>query len=195
MEKTLFNRSSLTQTFSTFALTALLGSALALTPALASGGKVVGGGATGGGGSVKSGGTADSTSTVVPLDSYGLIYNGLTPTGSATLGYAADGSAQSLSISVKNVNVPDGSVLPVRVIIGKLESIFTYYQTTQVVYHEVDGTISVKSKSASLNLSTLNGDVVPDFPGPAPAGTTEIQVLSPDGSTVLLDGLTGGFHV
>jgi len=72
----------------------------AVTPALAAG--KAGGGAVGGAGGVK-----DVGGTLVPLSSYGLIYNGKTPLGSATLGYAAD-----------------GSVLPVRVIVGHLETIF-----------------------------------------------------------------------
>ncbi len=47
---------------------------------------------------------------------------------------------------------------------------------------------------APLNLSTLNGDVVPAFLGPSVMGTTEISIMSPDGSVRLLDGVTGTFH-
>lgn len=173
---------------SSLALVAALGAAGAFAPALAAG--KPGGGGTGGGGGVK-----DVSGTLVPLSSYGLAYNGKVPLGAATLGYAADGvTPQSFGLSLSNIRVPDGSVLPVRVIVGHLETIFTYYQITHVVYTETDGSVSVSHGVAMLNLSTLNGDVVPTFLGPAVMGTTEISILSPDGSVRLLDGVTGAFH-
>jgi len=169
------------------ALVAAFGTAGALTPALASGGKA--------GGSVGAGGVKDVSGTLVPLSNYGLAYNGKLPLGSATLGYAADGTtAQGLSLSLSNIKVADGTVLPVRVIMGRLETIFTYYQISRVVYTEMDGSITVSHGTATLTLSTLNGDVVPNFPGPTAAGTTEISIMSPDGSVRLLDGISGSFH-
>ena len=142
----------------------------AVTPALAAG--KAGGGAVGGAGGVK-----DVGGTLVPLSSYGLVYNGKTPLGSATLGYAAD-----------------GSVLPVRVIVGHLETIFTYCQITPVVYTETDGSVTVSHGTATLNLNTLDGDIIPRFLGPAVMGTTEISVMTPDGSVRLLDDVSGSFH-
>ena len=142
----------------------------AVTPALAAGKAV--GGAVGGAGGVK-----DVGGTLVPLSSHGLVYNGKTPLGSATLGYAAD-----------------GSVLPVRVIVGHLETIFTYCQITPVVYTETDGSVTVSHGTATLNLNTLDGDIIPRFLGPAVMGTTEISVMTPDGSVRLLDDVSGSFH-
>ena len=160
----------------------------AVTPALAAG--KAGGGAVGGAGGVK-----DVGGTLVPLSSYGLVYNGKTPLGSATLGYAADGvTPQSFSVSLSDIRVADGSVLPVRVIVGHLETIFTYYQITHVVYTETDGSVTVSHGTATLNLNTLNGDIIPRFLGPAVMGTTEISIMTPDGSVRLLDGVSGSFH-
>ena len=159
--------------------------------AFASGGKAWGGGQAGGG---KGTGT-DASSTLMILSNGGASYNGKLPAGSVTLGYAADGSPQSISFSLSNVNVPNGTVLPVRVITGHLETIFTYYQITHVVYVEVDGSITISHGSASLSLSKLNGDVIPDFVSAAAAsGTTEIAIQSPNGAVRLLDGITGSFH-
>lgn len=174
------------------ALAAALGAG-AFTPALAVG--KAGGGAAGGGAVGGAGGVKDVGGTLVPLSSYGLVYNGKTPLGSATLGYAADGvTPQSFSLSLNDIRVADGSVLPVRVIVGHLETIFTYYQITHVVYTETDGSVTVSHGTATLNLSTLNGDIIPRFLGPAVMGTTEISILTPDGSVRLLDGVSGSFH-
>ena len=144
---------------------------------------------------MRAAGATDISGTLVPLTSYGLVYNGKAPLGSATLGYAADGvTPQSFGLSLSNIRVADGSVLPVRVIVGHLETISTYYQITHVVYTETDGSVTVSHGVATLNLSTLNGDVVPTFLGPAVMGTTEISIMSPDGAVRLLDGVSGSFH-
>lgn len=192
MNQSMPKGSLLNKSLSVLALAALMGTAGAFAPALAAG-KAAGGGA-GGGGSPASGGVKDVGGVLVPLVAQVLSYNGKTPQGSVNLGYAADGTAQSIAFDLTNIKVPDGSVLPVKVIMGRLESIFTYYQITQVVYTEVDGSITVSHGSASLTLSKLNGDVVPDFPAASAAGTTDIQILSPDGTVLLLEGVAGSFH-
>lgn len=186
------------------ALSALLGVG-SVAPTLASGGSSAGGVnaggvKAGGGGSAAGGGNAGGVkdpvgqSVVLTLNS-GVIYNGALPKGTATLGYAADGTAQSLAFNLSSLKVPDGSVLPIRVIVGRLQTIFTYYQITQVTYTEYDGSITVNHGSASLSLNKANGDIVPDFTPPTPAsGTTAIQIYSPDGTTLLLNALQGSFH-
>ena len=178
--------SSLKSSLLSVALVAALGAGSLVAPAFAAG--KAGGGGTGGGG------VKDVAGTLVSLSNAGQSYNGKLPQGTATLGYAADGSAQSMAFSLNSINVPDGSVLLVRVIMGRLETIFTYYQITHVVYTEVDGSITVSHGAATLTLSKLNGDAVPNFPGPSAAGTTEISILSPDGAFRLLDGVSGSFH-
>ena len=157
------------------------------TATLASGG-------SGGGGSAKSGGTTDGTGVVVTLTPQVASYNGATPKGTVNLGFAADGTAQSMSYNLSAIKVPDGTVLPVRVKMGKIETIFTYYALSSVVYTEVYGTITISHSSSNLTLNKLNGNVVPDFPNPNGLGTTEISIFSPDGSTMLLDGIVGTFH-
>ena len=160
------------------------------TATLASGGN--GGG--GGGGSSKSGGTTDGTVVVVTLVPQIASYNGAVPKGAVNLGFAADGSAQSMAFNLSSIKVADGTALPVHVIMGKIQTIFTYYALSSVVYTEADGTITINHSSATLTLSKLKGDVVPDFPNPNGLGTTEIRILTPDGTTTLLDGIVGTFH-
>src|SRR5579864_2453376 len=73
------------------------------------------GGSGGGGG----GGSATDTTTggqVIRLSNFNQNYNGTTPKGQVTLGYAADGSAQSITYSLSQINVPDGTVLPIQVV-------------------------------------------------------------------------------
>lgn len=152
-----------------------------------------------GGGSAPTGGTAKpkdpaSAGVLVPLVSPVLSYNGAVPKGSVTLVSAADGSAQSIAFNLSAINVPSGTVLPVQVIVGHLETIYTYYAFSQVVYTETDGTITINHGSATLLLDTRNGDIVPQFVAPNAFGTTEIRILSPDSSVLLLDGTVGSFH-
>lgn len=150
--------------------------------ALASGGSAAGGSAAG----VSHGGTDK-------LSSYGVSYNGIVPTGQVGLASTAAGVPQTMTYKLSNLNFPDGTVLPVRVIMGKKVVVTaSYYSTYGVVYTETDGTVTVYHRSVSLALDAINGDVLPDFPDIS-AGTTDIRILSPDGATQLLGGVTGHF--
>ncbi len=160
----------------------VLASLTVCSTAFASGGSAAGGGAAG-----ISHGSTDK------LSSFGVSYNGLVPQGQVSLVSTASGVAQSMTYKLSGLNVPDGTVLPVRVIMGKKTLINTsYYSTYGVVYTETDGTVTVYHKSVALALDTINGDVLPDFPDTT-VGTTDIRILSPDGGTQLLGGMTGHF--
>ncbi len=146
----------------------------------------------GGGGG---GGTTTSTDTttggqVIRLSNFNRSYNGASAKGQVTLNYASDGSAQSMDFSLSQINVPDGTVLPVKVIAGVYGLIVSYYTYYGIVYTITPGTVTVYHKSVSLSLSRLKGDKIPDFPLPT-LGTTEIQIYSPDGNIEILDGTLG----
>ena len=117
-------------------------------------------------------------------------FNGTTPKGSATLTSAADNSSQALSVSVSGVNVPDGTHIPVKVIMGTQTIIFGYYNVIGIVYTEYDCDMVVSGKSATLNLDKSKGNFVPAFPATG-TGSTEIRVMSPDGTFQLLYGING----
>lgn len=168
-----------------FALASLLGIGVTALPALASGSSAPTGEVS----------AAPGGSVTVKLSNNRLSYNGVAPNGQAALGYAADGTAQSMGLSLSKINVPDGTMMPVRVIMGRRAIInFSYYSTYGIVYTETDGTVTVSHGSASLSVSKANGDIVPDFPPVGTIGTTEVQVLSADGSAVILDGTNGSFR-
>ena len=151
----------------------------------------------GGGGSARGGGV-DSTATpdtptgaqVIKLSNIRLTYNGATPKGDVTLGYADDGSAQSMDFSLSKINVPDGSVLPVEVVTGNWGTVISYYTYYGIIYKTTPGSVTVNHGSVTLSLSRLKGDVIPDFPLPT-LGTTEIRIYSPDGATQILGGVIG----
>jgi len=149
------------------------------TTALASG--------SGGGGNSSA---PDAAGTVINLSNFKLKFNGVSANGKVTLGYAADGSAQSISFALGSINVPDGSVLPVNVVTGVYHTVFSYYSYTVLEYTTTPGTLTVKNKSVTLTLSTLNGDIIPPF-SPVTVGTTDIHIYSPDGTTEVLGGSIG----
>ncbi len=147
--------------------------------------------ASGGSGGGSAGGTDPSaTGTVINLSNFKQKFNNDSAKGKVTLGYAADGSAQSMDFSLSSINVPDGTVLPVQVITGVYRTVFSYYSYQVVDYTTWPGTLVVKNKSVTLTLNKLNGDTVPEFPQ-ATVGSTEIRIFSPDGATEILDGLGG----
>lgn len=186
-------KSILTHSFYPIVLAAAFGMFGSVAPALASGGSSGGGGTSGGTKPPVSNDLAGS-SVLLPLSNLGYAYNNKFPAGSVTLSYAADGTAQGMTFSLSQINVPDGTVLPVQVIMGKLSTIFAYYAITNVVYTEVDGTITINHNSASLVLSKLTGDVIPSFAAPTAAATTEIRIMAPNSAATILDGTTGSFH-
>ena len=187
-------KSILTQSLYPLVLAAAIGAFGTVSPVLASGGAGAGGAAGGGGGKPPVSKDPAGSGVLLPLSNLGYAYNNKFPMGSVTLGYAADGTAQSITFNLSQINVPDGTVLPVRVIMGKLSTIFTYYAITNVVYTEVDGTVTIYHNSASLVLSKLTGDVIPDFAPPTAAATTEIRIMAPNSAVTILDGTTGAFH-
>lgn len=163
--------SNFTKPLSALALAIALGIGTIAVPALASGGT-----------------TMTSVGVVDKLSSDGLIYNGVQPKGSVTLIYPSFGNpASGMIFSLSGLNVPDGSVLPVRVIMNRLGG---YYAPIGLGSTEVDGSITVSHNTGSLVLNTNDGDVVPNFPLPT-SGTTDIRILSPDGATQLLEGVSG----
>ena len=187
-------KSILTQSVYPLVLAAAISAFGAVAPVFASGGSGGGGGAAGGGGKPPVSKDPTGSGVLVPLSNLGYSYNNKFPVGSVVLGYAADGTAQSMTFNLSQINVPDGTVLPVRVIMGKLSTIFTYYAITNAVYTEVDGIITITHNSASLVLSKLTGNVIPDFAAPSAAATTEIRILSPNTPATILDGTIGAFH-
>ncbi len=128
--------------------------------------------------------------TVINLSNFKQTFNGSSPKGKVTLGYSADGTAQSIDFNLSSINAPDGTVLPVQVVTGVYRTIVSYYSYQVVEYTTTSGTLTVKGKSVVLSLNKLNGDVVPDFPAQT-VGTTEIRIFSPDGATEILGGTTG----
>ena len=170
-----------------FLRTAMLGWAIGMG-ALGMGTNASASGGSGGGGSASTEPVA--AGTVIRLDNFKLKYNGDAAKGTVTLGYAADGTAQSMDFSLGQINVPDGSVLPVQVITGRYHTIFSYYSYSILEYTTTPGYVVVKNKSVTLSLNKLNGDVVPDFPSPT-IGTTEVRIFSPDGTIQILGGSMG----
>jgi len=177
MEKSIYK-----QSLFTLALAAALGTVGSITPTFAAGGKAAGGSTAG-----VSHGSTDQ------LSSFGVIYNGAVPKGQVGLVSAADGTPLSMTFKLNSLNVPDGTVLPIRVIMGKKTIIFgSYYSTYGVAYTETDGTVVVSHKSVAMTLDAAVGDPLPDFPDTS-VGTTDIRILSSDGSVELLSGITGHF--
>lgn len=95
-----------------------------------------------------------------------------------------------MDFSLSQINVPDGTVLPVQVTVGVYKTIVSYYVYTIIEYTTTTGTLTVNKKSVTLSLNRLKGDVVPDFPLPT-LGTTDIRIYSPDGSRQILFGTVG----
>ncbi|MEO7718043.1 MAG: hypothetical protein ABIY70_17720 [Capsulimonas sp.] len=138
--------------------------------------------------------TGSATSSSFKLNDLKISYNGTVAAGTATIGYDANGVADSLTISLSKVNVPDGTVCHLNSICGRQTIITaTYYTTYGRVYTEIDGDITIHKGSATLSLSRAKGDIIPDFPTATAIGTSEIRVTAPDGVWIL-DGTQGAFH-
>lgn len=149
-----------------------------------------------GGGGSGGGGGADTTATggiLIKLSNFNQNYNGASAKGQVTLGYAADGSAQSITYNLSQINVPDGTVLPVQVVTGVYKTVVSYYTYLVLEYTTTPGTVTVYHKSVTLSLNKSKGDVVPDFPAPT-VGTTEIRIYAADNSREILGGTSGSLH-
>lgn len=146
--------------------------------------------ASGGGGGSAPGTDPNAAGTVINLSNFKQKFNGDSAKGKVTLGFAANGSPQSMDFALSSINVPDGTILPVNVVTGVYHTIVSYYSYTVLEYTTTPGTLTVKNKSVILSLNALNGDVIPPF-SPVTVGTTDVHIYSPDGTTEILGGTIG----
>jgi hypothetical protein len=105
--------------------------------------------------------------------------NGLkAPGGTATLSYDAPQTSRSVTVKLGNVYLPDGTVL--NVVFYDLILVGTYYSTPiySFVPHQI-GTMVVNGGTATLSVSTANGDSVPLF---GPQGQIDVYMLDDAGN-------------
>lgn len=152
------------------ALVCAMAFAVAAGPALAQKSGGSGGSSSGGGGGTGGASTSLTTSTIKLL-SWNMTINGVIPAGRATFGYDKTGTARSFSITVTNVNMPDGSqlLLNIQENLGPAQG---YAVNLESFY------IPVMGGTATWSVSTANGDYVPNFPLPS-MGETDVYVLAP----------------
>ena len=136
------------------------------------------------------GGETTTGGTTVRLSNFNRKYNNSSPKGTVTLNYAADGTAQSIDYSLGSINVPDGTEIPVQIVMGRYQLVVSYYTYYGIVYTTYNGTLTINKQSCTLSLNKLNGDAVPDFPS-ATTGTIAVHIYSADGSTEILGGSAG----
>jgi hypothetical protein len=131
------------------------------------------GGGGGGGSGMK------STSFSIAGTVWGPATNGITaPKGTATLTYDTAQTSRSVSVRLGNVYLPDGAVL--NVVFYDVIVTGTYYGTPVYAYipHPV-GRMVVSGGTASVSISTANGDDVPLF---GPQGLIEVYMVDDAGT-------------
>ncbi len=115
---------------------------------------------SGGGG----GGTKTTTpTTTLTVNLYGSYYGigsggSLPPTGLATLTYDATGTSRSLTVSVSNVNLPNGTIIHFEMVDNALTVPTAYYPIWSA---QPAGNVYLIGGKASLSIDTANGDAVP----------------------------------
>lgn len=131
------------------------------------------GGGGGGGAGMK------STSFSIAGSLWSPASNGLkAPKGTATLTYDAAQISRSVSVTLGDVFLPDGEVL--NVVFYDVIVSGTYYGTNIYTYvpHKVSSMV-VSGGSASVSISTANGDDVPLF---GPQGLIEVFMIDDAGN-------------
>jgi hypothetical protein len=118
------------------------------------------------------------TTTTVTVTLFGTYYgpggSGSTvPTGSATLTYDATQTLRSMTLSVNNVNLPDGMIMHCVITDNGLTQPTTYYP---IDVPQLIGDLSLSAGRASVSGSTANGDNVPLF---ATVGTITVDAINP----------------
>jgi hypothetical protein len=132
-----------------------------------------GGGGAGGGTGLK------STSFSIVGSLWSPASNGsVAPKGTATLSYDAAQTTRSVSVKLGNVFLPDGTVL--NVVFYDLIVSGTYYGTPVYTFvpHPV-GVMVVSGGTASMSVSTTNGDDVPLF---GPQGQIDVYMIDGAGN-------------
>ena len=129
-----------------------------LTTTTASAQKSGGSSSTGGGG----GSASKRTTKSIPLlYSY---YNGVAglgsavPTGLATLTFDATQTSRSLSVTITNVNLPDGTIIHFEMADNAFMIPTAYYP---IYLPQSAGDVHLVGGTASLSIDTANGDAVP----------------------------------
>jgi hypothetical protein len=133
-----------------------------------------GGGGGGGGGS-----GLRSTSFSIAGSLWSPASNGVTaPKGTATLSYDTAQTSRSLSVRLDNIYLADGTVL--NVVFYDVIVSGTYYGTPIYTYvpHGV-GTMTVSGGTASVSISTADGDEVPLF---GPQGQIDVYMVDDAGT-------------
>jgi hypothetical protein len=160
-----------------------------VTPAWAQKGGSGSGGGSGGGG----GGNKVATTTVtVPL--FGTYYgpggSGSTvATGSATLTFDATQTVRSMTLSVTNVQLPDGMIMHCVITDNGLTQPTAYYP---IDVPQLIADVPLSAGKASVSGSTANGDKVPLF---GTLGSITVDAINPVTGQDLGIVVSGSFNL